>query len=69
MPKQPPTLEPLNQTEIAKRQAIQILQQTIQDLCLRRDALIATLEAQPKRKKGPLMLNGKEVKRIPMVIA
>jgi len=59
---------PLNTTELAKRQAIQIMQQTIQDLVLRRDALIATLESQPKRKAGPMMINGKVVKHIPMVI-
>jgi len=58
--------KPLDTTEIAKRQAIQILQQTIQDLCLRRDALISTLESQPKRKKGPMMFMGEVIKPQPM---
>jgi len=59
--------QPLNHTELAKRQAIQILQQTIKDLCLRRDALVATLEETVPRQKMPTHICGIKLNPRPTV--
>jgi len=60
-PKQPIEPHPLDHTEIALRQSIEIIQKTITDLCLRRDTLVAALPNTP-RQKMPTHFMGKLIK-------
>lgn len=56
------TLEPLSPHEMLIRQSIEILQNTINDLCKRRDLLAAQLPNAP-RQKMPTHFKGKEIRK------
>jgi len=55
-------LQPLNPTELALLQSLEILNTTIQELCRRRDILAAQLPKAPKQSV-PKYMFGLEVKQ------
>lgn len=56
------TLKPMTATEIAQRQSLKIINDTIQALCVQRDLIVSQLPNAPKRKVLTHLSNGMEIK-------
>ena len=55
-------MEPLSPSDLALRQALEILNATIHDLCVRRDILASQLPDAPKQKARKFLSCGLEIK-------
>ena len=55
-------MQPMTATEIALRQSLELLNTTIQSLCLRRDLIASQLPNAPKQKMPTHSSTGMEIK-------